>query len=100
NNISNCAMHGCRKLGMQLQLPVFAMNGNKILRLDEVDDEPQLLLTGMAAYVDGGIRAIVINHMGFAPEKMINHPVNRLLIPRNNARGKHNGIAFFDLGML
>ncbi len=85
-DLANCAVHGAGKVGMYAQLAVLAVDRNEIARLHQIDDQLQFFLAGVPAYVDGRRAAIVINHVGFAAEEMVNHPVNAFFVSGNNAR--------------
>src|SRR5712692_226550 len=75
------------------QMPVFAMNGNEILRLDELQDQFLLFLAGVAGNVNRSAGIVVVDERP-APEHVVKHPENRFLIPRNDARGKNHAVIF------
>ena len=54
----------------------------------------------MTADVHRRRRPIVINHVRLAPEEMIDHAINGFLIARDDARGEHHSVAFFNFGVL
>src|SRR5450432_731122 len=54
----------------------------------------------MAADVYRWRRSIVVNYVSLAPEQMIDHAIDRLLVARNDARRQHHGIALLDLRVL
>ena len=85
---------------MQLQLPVLAVDRNEIFRLHQIDDQLQLFLAGVSADVDRRRRSVVVDHVRLAPEQVIDHPVDGLLVAGNDARRQHHGVALFDLGVL
>ena len=85
---------------MQLELAVFAMDGDEIARLDQVDDELEFFLAGVAADVDGWRASVFVDDVGFAAEEVIDHPVNSFFVARDDARGEDDGVALFDFGVL
>src|SRR5208337_3970630 len=96
----NGAVHGARHLGVQLELPVLAVDGNEVLRLYQVDDELQLLLTGVSTDVHRRRRPIVVDDVRIAAEEMVNHAENRLLVSRNDARREHNRVSRLNARVL
>src|SRR5262252_7472972 len=81
---------------MQLELAVFAMDRDEVFGPHQVDDELQFFLAGVSAYVDGRIRAVLVNHERFAPEKVIDHAIDRLLVSGDDARREHHRVSLFD----
>src|SRR6185369_10384842 len=67
---------------------------------DEVDEQLQLFLACVTADVYRRLRSILVDHVGFAAEEMIDHTIDCLLVARNDARRKHDGVAGLDLGVL
>ncbi len=100
HDIADRATHGSGQFGVQLELAIFAVDGNEILGPNKVDDELQLFLAGVPADVYRRVRAIVVDDKCFSPKKMIDHAVNGFFIARNDARGEDDRIAFFYLGVL
>src|SRR5438876_2957824 len=92
-------MHGLGEFGMQLQLPVLAVDRNEVFRFDQVNDQFQFFLAGVAAHVNWWRGSVFVDDVCLAPEQVIDHAIDRLLIAGNDAGGKHNRVAFFDLGM-
>src|SRR5437764_39476 len=80
------AMQGTRQVGMQPELPIFAMDRNQVTRLHQVHNQLQFFLAGMAAHMYGRRRSIFVNHIGLPPEEVVNHAVDGLLISGNDAR--------------
>ncbi len=44
--------------------------------------------------------AVVVNNVGFAAAKMVDDPINALLVAGDHAGAEHDGIALIDAGML
>src|SRR5579862_3693972 len=99
NNFAHRTVHGPGHFGMQLELPVFAMNGDKIFWLYQIDDQLQFLLAGMSANMHWRGSAVFVYHVCLAPEEVIDHAVNRLLVAGNDSRRKHDCVALLDLGV-
>src|SRR5215469_12437550 len=76
------------------------MNGDEIARFDQIDDELQLLLAGVAADVNRRCGAVFVDDMRFPPEQVIDHPVNRFFVARDDAAGKDDRVSLLDLGVL
>ena len=76
------------------------MDGNKIFRLHQVDDQLQFFLAGVAADVHRRRRAVVVNDVRLAPEQVVNHAIDGFLVARNDPRREHHRVALFDLGVL
>jgi len=53
HDLADGAVHGSGHFGVQLELAVLAVDGNEIFWLDQVDDEFEFVLAGVAADVDG-----------------------------------------------
>src|SRR5258708_1888461 len=53
HDFADRAVHRSRHFGMKLELAVFTMDGNEIFRLHQVDDEFELFLAGVSAYMNG-----------------------------------------------
>ena len=85
---------------MPLQVAIVAVDGNKELRTDQVNHQPQLFLAAMSADVDQPRGAVIIDHLGIAPLQVVDHAIDRLLIARNHARAHQHGVAGIDLGEL
>ena len=78
-------MHGLGEFGMQLQLPVLAVDRNEVFRFDQVNDQFQFFLAGVAAHVYRRRGSVFVDDVCLAPEQVINHAIDRLLISRNDA---------------
>src|ERR1700674_468115 len=100
HHFANRSSHGAGQLGVQLELPVFAVDGDEIFRPYEVDDELQFFLAAVSADVNRRVRAVVIDDECFASEQVVHHAVDGFFVTGNNARRQHDGIAFFDFGVL
>ncbi len=100
HHIADRAVHRARHLGMQLQLPVLAVDGNEIFRLHQIDDQLQFFLAGVPADVDRRRSPVFIDHVRLAAEQVIDHAVDRLLVAGNDARREHDRVALLDLGVL
>src|SRR5205085_8431164 len=100
DDLADRAMHGSGQLAVALELAIFAVDRNEVARLDQIDDELELFLAGMAADVNGRAGAIFIDDVGAAPVKMIDHAIDAFFVAGNDARGEHDGIAIFDAGVL
>src|SRR5271170_5748547 len=79
HDFANCSGHGPSQLGMQLELPEFAMDRNEIFRPDQIDDELQFVLARVSADVDWRVRAVVVDDERLAAEQVIYHSVDGLL---------------------
>jgi len=93
-------VHGSGQFRVQLELAVFAVNGDEIPRPYQVDNQPQFFLAGVAAYVDRGGRAVVIYDMSLAAEEVVDQAIDGLLVAGNDARGEHDRVMLFDSGVL
>ena len=87
-------------LGVQLELAVFAVHRNEVARLHQVDDELEFFLAAVSADVDGRAGAVFIDDVGLAAEEVIDHPVDRLLVARNDAAGEDYRVALLNLRVL
>ena len=84
-HLSDRAVHRAGHFRVQLELAVFAVNGNEVARLDQVDDQLQLFLAGVSADVHRRLRAIVVDDVRIAPEEVIDHAIDGFLIAGNDA---------------
>ena len=100
HHIANRTVHGCGHLGVQLELAVFAVDGNEISRLDQIDDELEFFLAGVSADVNWRGGAVFVDDVGFAAEQVVDHPVDRFLVTGNDSRRKHDRVALFDFCVL
>ena len=76
------------------------MYGNEVARLDQVDDQLELFLAGVARDVDRRAGAIFVNDVGFAAEEVIDHPVDSLFVAGDDAARENDRISLFNLGVL
>ena len=67
------------------------MNGHDVLGLDDVVAVQQLPRGGMSR--DVYFRVPLVNHLGAEPCQIIDNPIDRALVTRNQTRGKHNSVA-------
>ncbi len=75
-----------RDLRVLLQMAVIAMHGNEKLRTQQVDEQPLLFLAGVAADMDQSRRAVVKDDIRVATVKVVDDPIDALLVPGNDAR--------------
>src|SRR5664279_1630127 len=68
HDLAHRVVHGASHFGVQLELAILAVDGNKILRLHQVDDELQLFLAGMPADVHRRRRTVIVDDVGIAAE--------------------------------
>src|ERR1700691_3651188 len=71
-------------------LPKFAVNGNEIFRLDELKQDFHFFLAAVAGNVNRRGTAAFVVDQNAAPEKMVNHAVDRFFVTGNDARGKND----------
>ena len=100
HDFADGAVHGSGHFGVQLQLAVFAVNGNEIARLDQVDDELEFFLAGVSADVNWRRGSVFVDDVGFAAEEVVDHPVDGFFVAGNDAAGEDDGVSLFDLGVL
>ena len=62
-----------RKLRVTPQVPIVAVNRDEELRPHQVDEQPQFFLAAVPAHVNQPVRAVIENHVGFAPAQVIDH---------------------------
>ena len=82
HDFADRAVHGAGHFGVQLQLPVLAVHGNEVARLHQIDDELEFFLAGVPADVDRRRGPVFVDDVGFAAEKVVDHPVDRFLVAR------------------
>src|SRR5664280_2884600 len=68
HDFSHRVVHGAGHFGVQLELAILAVDGNKVLRLYQVDDELQLFLAGVPADVHRRRRTIIVDDVSVAAE--------------------------------
>ena len=81
-----------RERSVAEKLAVFPVNGDEVLRADQIEHQLLLFLAAVAGDVNRP-RAVVVIDQGAAAEHVVEHPENRFFIPRNNARRKDDGVA-------
>ena len=93
-------MHGDGHFSVQLELPVFAVNGDEVARLDQIDDELEFFLAGVSADVDRRRSAVFIDDVSLAAEQVIDHAVDGFLVAGDDAAGEDDSIPLFNFGVL
>src|ERR1700676_27183 len=83
------------KRGVAEEVAVFAVNGNEVLRLDELQNQFLFFLAGVARNVNGAGGIVVIDERA-AAEHMIEHAEDGFFVARNDARGKDDAVVFVD----
>src|ERR1019366_2614859 len=68
HHLAHRVVHGAGNFGVQLELAILAVDGNKILRLYQIDDELEFFLAGVPADVHRRRRTIVVDDVGVAAE--------------------------------
>ena len=76
------------------------MDGSEIAGLNQVDDELEFVLAGVAADVDGRRGSVFVDNVGFATEEVVDHPVNGFFVAGDDAAGEDDGVTFFYFGVL
>ena len=80
--------HGGGQGGVQLELTVFAVDGDEVLRAHEIDEQLQFFLAGVTADVQGRLGAIFVEDFGVAAEEMVDNAIDSFFIAGNDARRK------------
>ena len=70
-----------RQFGVLFQHPQFAMDGDQVLRADQVQKEFELFLAGVPGNMHRG--NVLIDDIRAASEQLINGPIDGLFITRN-----------------
>src|SRR5580692_5701753 len=76
-------------------MAVFAVNGDEVLRLDQLQHQFLLFLAGMAGNVNGACGIVVVDERS-AAEHVVEHAEDGFFVPRNDARGKNDAVVFVD----
>ena len=76
-------------------MAVFAVNGNEIFRLDELQDQFLLFLAGVAGNVNRAGGIVVVDERA-AAEHVVQHAEDGLFVAGNDARGKDDAVVFVD----
>jgi len=86
---------GMREGRMPEEMAVFAVDGDEIARLDELENELLFFLAGVPGDMDdtGGI--VVVNESA-AAEHVVEHAVDGLFVAGDDARGEDDGVVFLD----
>ena len=90
---------GCQ-FGTLLQVAIVAVQRNEKFGPQQVDHQPELFLAAVPAHVNQTGGTIVVDHVGFTPAQMIDHPVNTLFISWDDARAEHHRVAALDSRVL
>ena len=80
-------------------MTIVAVDGDEELGPQQVDHQPHLFLAAVAAHVDQSGFAIVVDHVGLAAAKVVDHAVNALLVAGNDAGTQHHRVAALDARM-
>src|SRR5262249_16585169 len=75
-----CFVHDLR---VTMQMPVCSVNRNEIARLNQRSDKLQFLFASMPAHMHRWLAALGVIDLGAASIKMVHHPADRALVPRN-----------------
>ncbi len=78
---------------MPPELPVLAVDGNKVLGPDDIQHQLQFLRAAVSGDVHRRLAAIVIMDVRAAPVKVIEHAEDGLLVAGNYARAQHHFVA-------
>ena len=100
HDFADRSAHGASHFGMQLQLAIFTMDWDEVARLDQIDDQLELFLTGVSADMDWRGGSVFIDDVGFAAEEMVDHPVDGFFVAGDDAAGENDRVTLFDFGML
>jgi len=76
-------------------MAILAVNGNEILRLDELQNQFLFLLAGVAGNVNGAGGIVVIDESA-AAEHVVEHAEDGFFVSGNDARGKNDAVVFVD----
>src|SRR5579862_5355792 len=78
---------------MPEQMPVLPVDGNEILRLDQLKKQLLLFLAGVTGDMNNSGGIVVIDQRP-AAEHVVQHAENGLFVSRNDPRGKDDGVVF------
>src|SRR5580704_12099709 len=76
-------------------MAIFAVNGNEIFRLDELEDQFLFFLAGVAGNVNGASGIVIVDKRATA-EHVVEHAKDGFFIAGNDARGKNDAVVFVD----
>ena len=81
--------------GVAEKMAVFAVNGNEIFRLDELQNQFLFFLAGVAGNMDRAGGIVVVDE-GTTAEHVVQHAENGFFVAGNDARGKNDAVVFVD----
>src|SRR5271167_1061724 len=96
--LDGAGFHG--ELRVTTQVAVVAVDGDEELGADEIDEQAQLFLAAVAAYVDEAVAAVVEDDVGFAAAEVVDDAEDALLVAGDDAGAENYGIAGINVGML
>src|SRR5580704_16127254 len=76
-------------------MAIFAVNGNEIFRLDELEDQFLFFLAGVAGNVNGASGIVVVDKRATA-EHVVEHAKDGFFVAGNETRGKNDAVVFVD----
>ncbi len=79
--------------GVPEQMAIFAVNGDEIFWLAELEDELLLFLAGVAGNVDGAAGIVVIDE-GAAAEHVVEHAEDGLVVAGDDARAEDGWVTY------
>ncbi len=82
-----------RERGVTEEMAIFAVNGDEIFWLAELEDELLLFLAGVAGDVDGSTGIVVIDECA-AAEHVVEHAEDGLVVAGDDAGGEDDGVVF------
>ena len=80
---------------MAEEMSIFAVNGNEIFGLNELQEELLFFLAGVAGNVNGA-GGIVVVDQGATAEHVVEHAEDGFFVSGNDARGEDDGVVFVD----
>src|SRR5260370_653442 len=83
--------------GVAEEMAVFAMNGDEIFGLNELQDEFLLFLAGVAGDVNGAGGIVVVDESA-AAKHVVEHAEDGFFISGDDAGGEDDGVVFVDGG--
>src|SRR5580700_5469867 len=85
-NFARDGVHLLGQRGMAKEMPIFAMQRNKIFWPAELQEDFLLFLAGVAGNVNRRRAPAFVVNQNASPEKMIDHAEDRFLVARKLAR--------------
>ena len=83
------------QVGVGHQVPHLAVHRHHVAGLDDVVAVEQLAGTGVAGHVHQGVA--LVDDVGAEPAETVDHPVDRVLVARDQRAGQHHGVAGLQL---